>query len=138
MIPACTLPTASSLGNGVIEGELRRDRAHAHLRRRRPELIRRVQRAFVTHLLRHGPSTIDPIRVRVPLPVGTDPRLVGAAVRALAEDRIIESIGIEKSTRPAAHARKVERWALRDDDAAIAWLAANPELSEPDEPTRCN
>ena len=49
---------------------------------------------YLLHLLTAGPSTIDPIRAAVPLPPGIDPRLVGAAVRALATARVIRRAGV--------------------------------------------
>lgn len=115
------------------EGERRRDRALALLRRRRPVLIRRVQRAYL-ELLRAGPSTTDPVRALVPLPPGIDPRLVGAAVRALAELRMIRRAGLSRSTRPEAHSRDLAVWELTDRAAALAWLAAHPDLPDPPAP----
>jgi hypothetical protein len=57
--------------------------------------------------------------------------LVGAAVRALALDRLIVSIGRERSNRPAAHGRWLDIWAIREGAEALSWLAIHPDL--PDE-----
>jgi len=135
LTPLFLLPSAAAYVNGRIEGELRMAVAHAQLHRRRAVLVRRVQRAFIGHLLSHGTSTIDPIRDSVPLPAGIDARLVGAAVRALAEEGVIGSVGIEKSQRAVAHARKVERWALQDVDLALTWLECNVTLDDDDKTT---
>jgi hypothetical protein len=112
---------------GATEGERRRDEALALLRDRRAELVRRVQRAYLTLLLDGGPSITDPIRDLVPIPAGIDPRLVGAAVRGLAELRLIRRAGLSRSIRPEAHGRDLPRWEIADRDAALAWLAANPD-----------
>lgn len=126
-----SLPHPERDDHARADGERRRDQAHLHLHRRRPELIRHVCRVFLARLLTVGPSTIDPVRVQVPLPSGTDPRVIGAAVRALACDRLIHSVGRERSRRPAAHARQVDIWAVSDRQAALDWLATHPELAEP-------
>ncbi len=116
---------------GGLEGELRRDSALALLRVRRAVLIRRCQRAFLRHLLAGGTSTTDPVRAAVPLPPGIDPRLVGSAVRELAELDLIRKVGFGKSVRPEAHCRDLPEWAIVDRPAAEGWLTANPELPEP-------
>ncbi len=122
---------------GLAEGRRRRAAVLRLLCDRRAALIRAVQRAFLAVLLDRGPSTTDPVRAAVPIPVGTDPRLVGAAVRALAELRLIDRAGLSRSTRPEAHGRDLPLWAVRDRAAALAWLAAHPELpdSEPEQRT---
>ena len=66
-------------------GEVLRDEALSRLRAHRAALVRRIQRAFLRHILECGPDTSDPVRDVVPIPSGTDPRVVGTAVRALAE-----------------------------------------------------
>ncbi len=126
-----TIPPADRAGNGLAAGERRRDRAHELLHSCRGALIRRIQRAFLRHLLDRGPATIDGVRELVPLPAGIDPRLVGAAVRAQARDSLIVSVGRERSQRPEAHARWLDRWAIRDQSEALDWLADHPELAEP-------
>src|SRR5260370_1574661 len=114
--------------------ERRRDDALQLLRDRRAVLVRRVQRAYLALLLDRGPSTTDPVRAAVPIPEGTDPRLVGAAVRQLAELKLIHRTGMSRSTRPEAHGRDLPLWAISDRARTLAWLASNLELPEPAEP----
>ncbi len=115
-----------------LEGERRRDDALQLLRARRVVLVRRVQRAYLA-LLFDGPSTTDPVRAVVPIPGGIDPRLVGAAVRALAELELIRRAGLARSTRPEAHGRDLPVWEIADRGTALAWLAAHPDLPNPSE-----
>jgi hypothetical protein len=112
---------------GRVEGERRRDHAHGLLHAARAALIRRIQRAYLLHLLDHGPATIDAVRQLVPIPPGIDPRVVGAAVHSLATAGLIVSVGRQKSCRPKAHARKLDRWDIADRAGAAAWLATHPE-----------
>jgi hypothetical protein len=91
-------------------------------------VVRRVQRAFLDHLLTRGPSTIDAICAAVMLPAGTDPRLTDVAVRALAVDRLIVTVGRQRSTRPAAHGRMIAVWDLPCPGDALEWLADHPEF----------
>jgi hypothetical protein len=91
-----------------------------------------VQRAYLDLLLTRGPSTSDPVRDLVPIPRGIDPRLVGAAVRALAELELIRRAGLARSARPEAHGRDLPLWEITDRDAAAAWLTANAELPSPE------
>lgn len=114
--------------SGSREGDQLRDRALDLLRTWRPALVRRLQRTFLQHLLDHGPATTDPLRDLVAIPPDVDPRVVGSAVRELAELVLIRSIGRRKSRRPAAHARKIDLWTITDPDAARAWLLLHPDL----------
>jgi hypothetical protein len=116
---------------GSAEGERRRDHALRLLRERRAVLIRRVQRAFLALLLDRGPSTTDPVRTAVPIPAGTDPRLVGSAIRQLAELELIYRSGLSRSMRPEAHGRDLPLWAIADREGALAWLNLHHELPEP-------
>src|SRR6266498_4057768 len=106
MIPT---PTPAA---GLVEGEWHRDAALALLQLHRACLVRRVQRALLSYLLARGPSTSDPVRDLVPIPTGTDPRLVGAAVRTLAELRLICRAGLGRSSRPEAHGRDLPLWEI--------------------------
>jgi len=122
------------------EGERLRDEAFARLEHHRPYLITRLQCAFVKHLLTHGPSTSDPIRQLVPIPVGTDPRVVGCAVQLLArQHRLTKSIDSDKTYRKIAHARRLQVWAITDEARARNWYskhsATEPTQSiDPDDP----
>jgi hypothetical protein len=118
---------------GGNEGERRRDEALTLLRDRRAALVRRLQRAYIDLLLMDGPITSDPLRAAVPLPSGTDPRVVGAAVRALATAGLIHRAGLARSTRPEAHGRDLPLWQIADPAAAAGWLADHPEPPEPDQ-----
>jgi hypothetical protein len=117
---------------GLAEGERRRDEALTLLQLHRAVLVRRVQRVYLDLLLTRGPSTSDPVRALVPIPPGIDPRLVGAAVRQLAELGLIRRAGLVRSTRPEAHSRDLAVWELADRDAATAWLAAHADIPDPE------
>jgi hypothetical protein len=117
---------------GRAEGERRHDHALRLLHGRRAILIRRVQRAFLARLLDGGPSTTDPILAAVPIPPETDPRLVGSAIRQLAELELIRRAGLSRSLRPEAHGGDLPLWAISDRDAAAAWRSSHAELLESD------
>ena len=129
-----TLPQIPRAHDALAEGERRRDSAHANLNHYRAVIVRRLQRGFIRLLLRCGEATIDALRAAVSVPTGTDPRVVGAAVRGLTLMGVVISVGRRQSIRAEAHARQLELWAISDRPAAIAWLDAHPELSDP-EPT---
>jgi hypothetical protein len=115
----------------LAEGERRRDAALALLALHRDPTVRRLQRAYLLHLLTAGPSTIDPIRAAVPIPGETDPRCVGAAVRGLATLRLIRRAGLTCPARHAAHGRDLPVWEIADRAAALVWLADHPGPPEP-------
>ncbi len=122
----------SILPHPAASGEALRDAALYTFRTHRAALVRRIQRAYLRHLLDNGPDTSDAVRALVPIPAGIDPRVVGAAVRALsADDGLIVSTGRRRSRRPLAHARALDLWAVRDRAAAQRWLIEHPELTEP-------
>jgi hypothetical protein len=125
--------TTLSPAAGLAEGERRRDAALQLLRDRRAVLLRRVQRVDQALLLDDAPSTTDPIRNLVPIPAGIDPRLVGAAVRGLAELRLIHRDGLSRSTRAKAHSRDLTVWEIVDRADVLAWLRDHPDLLEPDQ-----
>ena len=119
------------LPDPVAEGEGLRVVAHARLKKWRPVITRRLQRAYVNHLLNSGPDTSDATRALVPIPQGIDPRVTGAAIRELSADCIIRSAVCAKSRRAIAHARWVVLWEIADRPAAEKWLASHPELPAP-------
>jgi hypothetical protein len=129
-----SVPTTPSPTAGGAEGERLRDEALDRLRLCRAALVRRVQRVYLDQLLTHGPSTSDPVRALVPIPPRIDPRLVGAAVRQLAELGLLRRAGLGRSERPEAHRRDLAVWEVADRDAAVAWLAAHPDLPDPEPP----
>ncbi len=112
------------------EGERARDAAFDLFRQHRPALVRRLQRAFLLHLLDHGPSTSDALRALVAIPPGVDPRVVGYAVRTLSFDygltRRVEST---KTRRKVAHARDVQVWVAPDAVKVRGWLHAHPDYA---------
>ena len=120
--------------NGLPEGEQLRDVALNRLRNHRPILLRQLMRAFLPHLLDNGPDTSDALRGLVTIPRGIDPRIVGSAIRALAEAGLITSVGRRRSTRPQAHARKIDVWKVVDEAKARQWLTAHPDLELPIDP----
>jgi hypothetical protein len=115
-----------------LDGDRLRDLALDRLRKSRSALIRRLTRAFLQHLIDHGPDTSDAVRDLVPIPAGVDPRVVGAAVHSLAKSHLINSIGRRKSSRCVAHARKLDLWAVADLDSARLWLLTHPDLESAD------
>ena len=118
----------SILPHHAASGEALRDAALCLLRVHRAALVRRIQRAYIGRLIDHGPDTSDAVRALVPIPAGIDPRVVGAAVRALSADGgLIYSTGRRRSRRPLAHARNLDVWAVRDRAAAQRWLIEHPE-----------
>jgi len=62
----------------------------------------------------------------------------GAALRRLADTKLITIVGRTKSRRREAHARNLERWAVRDETEARRWLqshaAGEPPPADPAEP----
>jgi hypothetical protein len=117
---------------GRLDGERRCDAALDRLRQHRAALVRLVQRAMLRLLLDSGPSTTDPVRAVVPIPDRIDPRLVGAAVRGLAELSLIYRAGLSRSMRPEAHRRDLPLWAIADREGALAGINLNPELPDPE------
>jgi len=115
------------------DGEARKRAAHRLLEAHRERLVRAARRAILRHLLDHGTATADDVRAAVPLPPGIDPTCFGPVPGLLAKARIIRAVGFQKTARAVANARQNRVWALVDDAAAVAWLAANPELPDPGE-----
>lgn len=122
----------SSLLPTGTEGEARKGAAHRLLEAHRARLLRRGRRALLLHLLEHGTGTIDHVRAAVPVPPGVNPVAIGAVPGALAAAKIITRKNFTATERATAHARPVTVWALVDPDAARRWLAANPDLPDPE------
>lgn len=104
--------------------------AHRLLESRRRDLVTRCRRALLTHLLKHGPATIDVVREEVTIPPGVNPVLVGAVPGLLAAKGIIRRVGYTPTGRTRAHARPVAVWELANVPAALDWLARNPEPTD--------
>jgi hypothetical protein len=115
------------------DGEARKRAAHRLLEANRERLVRAGRRALLRHLLDHGTVTADDVRRAVPLPPGVNAKAFGVVPGVLALARIIRADGFVRTGRPVGHARPLIRWVLIDAAAAVAWLAANPELPEPGE-----
>lgn len=109
-------------------GETRRDAALLLLAACRLALVRDIQRAAVRLALTAETFTADDLRAAVDIPPGVNPKVVGAAVRALAGADIIRKAGTKNSTRKEAHARPNAVWKLADRVKATAWLAVNPPI----------
>ena len=116
------------------EGERQRDIALARIAEKRPALKLLLQRAALAIALERGTVTADDVRAAVPIPSNVNPKLNGAALRALAALGILTAGDYVPSGRPVAHARPVRVWHLADRDWAHLWLASNPEPAE-SEPT---
>ena len=116
---------------GRREGESRKDAAHALLEARRDVLIRRARRALLMRLLDAGTATADDVAERIgPTDPSIDPRWLGTVPGPLAIARIIRRADYTKSARPIRHSSVIGVWELADRDAALAWLARNPDLPE--------
>lgn len=111
-------------------GAVRRDAALGDLARRRAGLVLAARRALLVALLENGPATADDVRRAVLLPPGVGAKVFGAVPGQLIRLGIIELDGFMRTMRPEAHARRVQRWRLRDRDAALRWLR---EHAPPDE-----
>jgi hypothetical protein len=119
---------------GRAEGERRKADAHRRLEARRDVLVRRARRALLTHLLDAGAATADDVANAIgPGDPDIDPRWLGTVPGPLADARIIRRAGFVASARPSRHASIISTWELADRAAALAWLARNPDLPEPDD-----
>jgi hypothetical protein len=122
---------------GQQEGERRKDAAHSRLEAARKAYLRNARRKLLIRLLVAGTATADDVVEMIELIWGAvyriDPRWRGAVPGPLARAGIIRDTGRSvKSSRPEAHARKLTDWELADRDAALAWLARHPNLSDPE------
>jgi hypothetical protein len=117
---------------GLAEGERCRDAALQLLAERRALYVRHGRRALLLRLLAAGIATADDVRAAVELPGGISPRCYGAVPTPLADAGLIRPAGYRPSERPEAHARPVTVWQLADRAGALAWLAAHPDLPEPE------
>lgn len=123
---------ATNIPNAPTGEELKADALDRH-HLRRPALIRSTQRALLTCLMDGGTATIEDARDAVEVPEGFNPKAFGSVPGTLARAGVIRRAAYVTAQRPAAHARPLSLWELADRDAAMAWLATHPELS--DEPS---
>jgi hypothetical protein len=117
----------------LTDGARRKDDELERLAKLRAIHVNRGRRALLSALLAHGTATADDVRAGVDLPSGVNPVCLGAVAPPLAKAGIIALAGFSLSSRPTAHARPVSVWALRDRDAAIAWLAEHPDQPDDDD-----
>lgn len=117
--PATTAATPS--------GESLKTEALDLLAEHREKLVLRGRRALLKKLLADGHATADDVRDSVDLPADMDPRLFGCVPVALARLGIIAPAGFTKSCRPCRHASILQVWSLADRQAAVLWLAMNPD-----------
>jgi hypothetical protein len=119
---------------GRREGEARKTDAHYLLGTRCGVPIRRARRALHLQLLEVGSATAADVADRIGSTRNRiDPRWRGAVPRSLPLAGIIRRAGYTKSARPSRHASVLTVWELADRGAALAWLARNPDLPEPDD-----
>lgn len=110
---------------GLAAGAALRDDALAGLARRRAGLIEAARRALIVTLLECDSATVDCVRAAVPLPADVGPKLFGCVPGELVRLGLIEPAGFTPSARREAHARPLQRWRLRDRDAALSWLRSH-------------
>lgn len=108
------------------DGANRKRAALDGLESARAESILLGRRALLRRLLETGAATADDVRDAVTLPEGVNPTCLGCVPRPLVAAGIIQHAGFVTTRRPDAHARPISGWALLDEDAALAWLAAHP------------
>ena len=113
--------------NGRRDGERRKRRTLTALEARRELFVLRGRRALLVTLLDAGSATADDVRDVVTLPADIDPKLFGSVPSQLAFAGIIRADGFVKTSRPKAHARPIQRWALVNRDRAERWLIDHPE-----------
>ena len=111
-------------------GQARKQKRHLLLRERRALYVRRGQRALLARLLAAETATADDVYESVELPPSIAPRCLGAVPASLVRAGIIRSLGYVKSARPERHASPIQVWTLANQSEAVAWLAANPDLSD--------
>jgi hypothetical protein len=115
-----------------VEGERRKDAAHALLDAHRRIYIRRARRALLMRLLDAGTGTADDLADLVEPTPDLDPRYRGAVPGPLARAGIIRHVGYERSRRPSRHASIISTWEIADRDAATDWLDTHPDLPDPE------
>jgi hypothetical protein len=118
---------------GRAAGESAKHNMTALVRRYRPVLVRRVQRALVSYLMEHQRATTDDIRDCVNPPAGVGTSFWGAAANGLAQAHLIRRVAFTVSSRPERHGCYIGVWTLAvSHDDARRWLATHPDLPDPD------
>ena len=75
-------------------------------------LLEQCRAAAIVYARRHGFVSINEVRDAVTLPPGTHPSLLGAVFRT----RQFRAIGYTEALHPAAHARVVRVYTLRESN----------------------
>ena len=117
--------------SGLTEGERRKQGRLSLLRERRAVFVRRGQRALLARLLEAGTATADDVAAVVELPDDVDGRCLGAVPGALARLGVVRILDYRRSHRPTRHASVQAVWELVDRNAALRWLASNPDMPDP-------
>ena len=121
---------------GQSNGEARKQERLKLLAERRANYVRQARRALLQRILERGTATADDVAAAITLPPDIDGRCLGAVPGAMANSGMIRLRGYTKSIRPERHASVVAEWELIDRDAAVRWLAANPDVVEPAPPAQ--
>lgn len=117
---------------GQQEGKRRRDQATGKVAAHHADDIRRIQHAILELLSRsREPQTIDAVSDQVPEAIRK--HCVGAAVRGLSKDGVIEQEGSVVSSRPSRKSNLVRAWCIGTPAKVCAWRRENPA---PDPPER--
>ena len=103
-------------------GEQLRDKALDLLAEHRSELILELQRCAMRIALDRADFTADDVREAMPIPIGTNPVVLGSAIGSLSRGGYLKQIGYRKSTRAVAHRRPVAIWYAQDKEACQHWL----------------
>lgn len=117
--------------DGQDEEEARKRHKCESVERHHRALVRRVQRAFIEHLITNQTGVIDNVRPLVDVPADAGHQFWGASIRALAnpkkgEIRLIRRIGFVVSTRPERHGDHNAEWTLAcTHNQARHWLNAS-------------
>ena len=109
------------------EGEQLKLDIQTTLAARRDALVTRARRILLSRLLSHGMATADDVYRSMTLPVGIDPRCLGAVPGHLARAGIIRRVGYIGSDRRERHASVLSVWEILNAAAAREWLARHPD-----------
>jgi hypothetical protein len=88
-----------------------KQRQLAMFEEREHSLLVRCRAYAATVARQHGQVSINDVREVIELPPGVHPSVLGAVFRT----RLFEAIGFTEATHPAAHARVVRVYKLRED-----------------------
>jgi hypothetical protein len=125
--------TPDDNAKGREEGERRKRAATARVERRHRVWVRRVQRAFVEHLMEYPTGTTDDIRHRIDAPTEAGTAFWGSAVLSLSKTKMIVRVGRHVSGRPERHGCEIGVWRLAvDHEQARHWLDTRPDLPTPE------